>query len=241
MDGKVHHLSQMSTAWTMMQAAHHGDEATMAEARRLLIERYGAPVLRYLRAIAKDADAADEIYQEFALRLIRGDFRRAHPDKGRFRNFIKTTLFHLVMDHFRQLRRRPGDLSELCLLNQPAPSPSVADDFSCYWRDELLNRTWSALQQLEQETGQPLYTVLRLRASHPAMNSTKMAEQLASTLNKPIDAGWVRKRLYHARVKFAQHLTEEIAQSLEDPTATAIEEELLELGLLEYCRSGLKR
>jgi RNA polymerase sigma-70 factor (ECF subfamily) len=94
-------LSQMSTAWTAFFQAHEGpDEATKA-ARRDLILRYSGPVHRYLMASLRDPDAADEVYQEFALRLVRGDFRRASPDRGRFRDFLKTTLYHLIVDHQR--------------------------------------------------------------------------------------------------------------------------------------------
>ena len=45
-----------------------------------------------------DADLADEMFQEFALRLVRGDFRNADAARGRFRFFLKTALYHLVVD-----------------------------------------------------------------------------------------------------------------------------------------------
>ena len=54
-------------------------------------------------------------------------------------------------------------------------------------------------------------------------------------------ANWVRKRLLYAREKFSELLLEELAQSLEDPTPEALEDELTVLGLLGACRAALLR
>ena len=67
-----------------------------------------------------------------------------------------------------------------------------------------------------------------------------MAEQLAPVIGKPVSAEWVRKRLQRARDRFAELLLQEVARSLGAPTEEELEEELLALGLFEYCRSALK-
>src|ERR687883_306983 len=107
MDQPPERLSQISTAWTVFFQAHQAPEKAAQVARQQLLEQYGTPVYRYLRAATRDADAADELYQEFALRFVRGDFQRAHPDRGRFRDFLKTCLYHLVIDHQRRQSKRP--------------------------------------------------------------------------------------------------------------------------------------
>ena len=56
-------------------------------------------------AALKDADAADEVFQEFALRLVRGDFRRADPQRGRFRDFVKTALINMVINYRKKKGR----------------------------------------------------------------------------------------------------------------------------------------
>src|SRR5262245_9595260 len=103
-------LSQMSTAWTVLFQAHDGPDEAMRAARRELIHRYSGPVFRYLTAALRSVDAADDAYQEFALRVVRGDFRRAHPNRGRFRDFVKTVLYHLVIDLQRRNARAGGPL-----------------------------------------------------------------------------------------------------------------------------------
>lgn len=69
----------------------------------------------------------------------------------------------------------------------------------------------------------------------------EMAELLAAQLRKPLSAAGIRQLLHRAREKFADSLLQQVAQSLDEPTADRIEEELCELTLLEYCRPALQR
>ena len=46
--------------------------------------------------------------------------------------------------------------------------------------------------------------------------------------------------VHRSREEFAQILLREVADTLDDPTRAGIEEELIELGLLEYCRPVLE-
>jgi RNA polymerase sigma-70 factor (ECF subfamily) len=68
-----------------------------------------------------------------------------------------------------------------------------------------------------------------------------MAAQLSTELGKPLTAAGVRQLLHRARERFADLLLEEVAQSLAEPSPERLEQELLELGLLEYCRPALQR
>ena len=58
-------------------------------------------------------------------------------------------------------------------------------------------------------------------------------------MNKPISAGSGRVLVHRSRDKFAMLLIENIADSLEYATADAIESELIDLQLIEYCRDAL--
>src|SRR5262249_51881621 len=109
------------------------------------------------------------------------------------------------------------------------------------WCDELLARAWAALASLEARTGQPFHAVLRFRADHPELRSPRMAEQLTARLGRPFTPAGVRQTLHRAREKFAELLLDEVTHFLENPTAEQLEQELLELGLLDYCRPALER
>jgi RNA polymerase sigma-70 factor (ECF subfamily) len=236
------HLSQLSTLWSVMCQAHQGPEEAMRTARQRLLERYGGAVRRYLAGAVRERDAGDELFQEFALRFLRGDFRNANPERGRFRSFLKTALFRLVVQYRRRrLSALPlrEDAEELADYSDPTEGSDQAFLFS--WRDELLARAWNALERVQDETGQPFYVVLRFRADHTDIRSPQMAEQLNAQLGKPLTAGGVRQILHRARDYFAAALLDEVVHSLETPTQECLEDELLDLGLLDYCRPALKR
>jgi RNA polymerase sigma-70 factor (ECF subfamily) len=242
-DSQNQRLSHISTLWTLIRQAHHGPADALSAAQRLLLERYGGAVHRYLLGALRDPDAADELFQEFSLRFLRGDFHRADPQRGRFRDLVKTALFHLIVDSQRRRQTRPHALTP----QTPEPavwSPDVPEADQAFlndWREELLDRTWLALADLERRSGQPSYTVLRLRTDQPMLSSAELAEQLGARLGKRFTVDGARQALHRAREKFADLLLAEVTQSLEGPSQEELESELTDLGLLTYCRSALQR
>jgi RNA polymerase sigma-70 factor (ECF subfamily) len=239
----IHRLNSITTLWSLVCQAHEGTQNAAHSAQAELLERYGGAVRRYLGGAVRDPDGADELFQEFACRFLGGDLRGADPDRGRFRDFVKGVLFHLIADHHKRRQRQPQALGGAYV--EPAVDPETISnmdlEFRTSWRDDLLAKAWAALEQIERTTQQPWYTVLRFRAEHPEMPSPQMAEQLGAVLNKPLAAPAVRQMLHRAREKFADLLIEEVAQSLERPSPEQVESELEALGLLEHCRPALER
>lgn len=239
MDNLDDRLSRIQTLWTLVRQAHGADRS----AQQQLLDRYGGAVRRYLLGALRDADAADEQFQEFACKLLAGQLQGANPERGRFRDFVKGVLFHLIADHHRQGQRRPGQLAD------DHPEPAVVDptlatrdqDFLVSWRDEILARAWSALAQVETETRQPIYAVLRLRAEQPKLSSAELAEQLGQRLGRAVTAAHARQLLHRGRERFADLVLDEVVHSLEKPDRDHLIAELEELGLIEYCRPALER
>jgi RNA polymerase sigma-70 factor (ECF subfamily) len=238
------HLSRIETAWSMVRRAH-GDHTAVRSAQRMLLDRYGGAVRRYALAALRDEDAANEIFQEFALKFVRGDFGHADPQLGRFRAFVKTTVYRLIVDYQRRRKQRRRESP----MHSNAAEPAVEDDevrtddavFRASWRDELLARCWQKLADDERRTGKPHYTVLRFRVDHPNLRSPDLAAGLGKMLGRPINAGAVRVLLHRAREAFAVLLLDEVTESLADGSLAETEEELIELELLEYCRPALER
>jgi RNA polymerase sigma-70 factor (ECF subfamily) len=232
-------LSRISTVWSLVRQAHQGAAGAAGHAQRVLMERYSGAVHRYLLGALRDEDAADELFQEFCLRFVRGDFRRADPQRGRFRDFVKTALFHLIADHRK--RRRPLPLGAEEPARMPPALTESEQEFLSSWREELLERVWLGLAEIERKTGQPCHTVLRFRTDHPLLSSAELAERLGVLLGKELTVPAVRQALYRARDRFTELLLAEVEQSLENPCREDLEQELTDLGLLAYCRSALGR
>jgi RNA polymerase sigma factor (sigma-70 family) len=236
-------LSQITTVWSMIFQAHQGQPDSVIEAQQRLMQRYGGAVYRYLLRLVRDANVADELTQEFAYRFVRGDFRRVTPQRGRFRNFVRAAVGNLVVDYHRRQKARPQAMSPelLEIATGASPSQELERQFIESWRNDLLTRAWQGLFQMQLDSGQPFYDVLRFRADHPELRSAQLAEQLSVRLGRPITPGGVRQTLHRAREKFANRLLDDVAQSLEQPTTEEMEAELSDLGLLEYCKPVLKR
>ena len=167
-----------------MFQAHQGRSPEAAEAQAELVLRYGGAVHRYLLASLRDVDAADELSQEFALRFLRGDFKNADPGKGRFRDFLKRSIYRLMVDYHRARRARPRSLDE-------SPEPAIDTDawdreldrqFLESWREQLMAHAWCALDRVQERRGQPFADVLRLRVASPGLRSPQLAERLSERL-----------------------------------------------------------
>jgi RNA polymerase sigma factor (sigma-70 family) len=226
-------LSRIETQWTAVFRAHGaGAEGARIDRDRLML-RYSGAVYRYLLGAVRDPDTAADLCQEFAVRFLRGDFRRAAPERGRFRDYVKAAVINLVNDHHRSRQAGPKPL----LADAAAPELPSEEDFVGGWRQSVLDQTWKALE----EANPAFHAVLLLRIDNPEMPSPEMAKRLTERLGKPMTPENVRKSLQRAHAKFAELLLDQVADSLEDPTPEELEDELRALDLLRYCRSALEK
>jgi RNA polymerase sigma-70 factor (ECF subfamily) len=236
----------MMTPWTQVFAAHQGPQDQSAEAKRHLLVKYGSAVYRYLLGAVRDREEANELFQEFALKFVRGDLRGLEPARGRFRDYLRKVLGHMVAENRRQAARRkrlaaPGDRTGAGTTGPAEIEAETNAAFLEAWRSNLLDAAWEALAAIEQQTGQVLYTVLRVRADMLEAPAKVLAERLSAQLDRPVKAAWVHKKLHLAREKFTELLLDEVTRSLDDPSAEDLERELIDLGLLDRCRKALRR
>ncbi len=235
-------LSRIETLWSVVRRAHDAQDSLSLTAQQQLLDIYGGAIKRYLLASLRDADLADELFQQFALKFVKGEFRNVDPSKGKFRFFVKTVVYNLINHHYRKKAVR----KERPLAGGPAENAASDSDlnhedrlFLNSWRDDLLEQTWEALAEHETKTGVPYNSVLRLRVTQPTLSSDEFAERLSAELGKPISSGTARVNLHRAREKFANLLIGVISGSLENPSRETIEAELINLGLIDYCREAL--
>jgi RNA polymerase sigma-70 factor (ECF subfamily) len=240
-EGPGDRLDELTTWWCVLFEAHGESAEAARAAQERLLQRYGPAVRRYLLAAVRDPHTADDLFGEFGLRLVRGDFRQARPERGRFRRLLKVALYRMVIDHQRRRAHQPQPLTTEPAAEPPEPFAESDRVFRAEWRAQLFEAAWAALRAEEERTGRPLYTLLRYRTDHPDARAAEMAERLADRLGPGADADWVRRRLFDARRHFTDALVAEAAGSLHPPTADALADELLELGLLDTCRAALAR
>ena len=237
------HLSRISTLWTQVFRAH-GDDLPLARAAQSeIVDRYSGAVYRYLGAVLGNRDAADEVFQEFALKFVQGGFRHANPDRGRFRDYLKVSILHLVSQYRRKQR---GNVREEMDVELAAQDATASQEFDCHFREscrnELLSRAWLSLKAIEDRSGRPLFTILDFRSKQPKLSSEMMASELTRRLapDRPFTAASVRKSLQDARRKFAELLVHEVRHIIGGAGREELEQELVDLELHAYCQSALR-
>src|SRR5262250_1716587 len=88
-----------ATRWTLVVAAGNPERKEARSALASLCENYWYPLYAYLRRRGYPADQAQDLTQEFFIRVLEGRYLdRADPEKGRFRSFILTSLKFFVAD-----------------------------------------------------------------------------------------------------------------------------------------------
>ncbi len=151
------HISRINTAWSMVREAH-GDHTAVQSAQQRLLERYGGAVRKYALSALRNEDAAEDVFQEFALKFVRGDFGNADPERGRFRAFVKTVVYRLIVDYQRRVKKLGREGAVHSNIAEPADSEDTknADEaFRTSWRDELLTRCWQRLEA-DQRNGRKI-------------------------------------------------------------------------------------
>jgi RNA polymerase sigma-70 factor (ECF subfamily) len=215
-----------------------GDRREKAQHELLAI--YGQAIQRYLLGALRDENIAADVYQDFAVRFLRGDFKNATQEKGRFRGFLKVVLSRMVSDHYRQLKRKPtAQLDSQIVIPDDADQEYHESEFARVWRDQMLTMAWELLAEEQRKSNKPWLTVLRMRVENPDMRSVMLADQLSETLGEEVTPTHYRVLLHRAREKFSRFLINTVAETLRDNSLDAIEEELANMELLQYCQSTL--
>jgi len=218
-------LTEIPTNWTNISSAHAPGPESQA-AMEDLIGRYHDAVTRFIHLKVRDQHLADEVLQEFWTKLLTGKLAGADRTKGRFRDYLRTVLHRLIIDHFRTKKLQPlppGDLLD---------SSDPDEDFDRVWRETVLSRVWSRLETYQATTPKNRYaTVLQLRRDFPDASIEEIAEKLGQATRSNITPEAFRKNLQRARAKFIDLLVQELRETIHPTNAEDVEAEIFDLGL----------
>jgi RNA polymerase sigma factor (sigma-70 family) len=119
-----------------------------------LVRRYWSPVRWYVeKRWGCSRQDAEDLTQEFFMRLFEGDrLKKASPERGRFRNFVKLELRDLVLDNLRRrtAQKRGGTFRFVPIEQAGEHLPderhrSLEQEFDRVWAADLLS---SAIEDL---------------------------------------------------------------------------------------------
>jgi DNA-directed RNA polymerase specialized sigma24 family protein len=222
------------TNWVELGKAAQADEAHLDG----LIRLYWTPLRIFLVASFPSLkEQAEILLQEFAEDKIlkKGWLQRADRGRGKFRDFLKTSLRNFVLDRLDrvEVRRPPVSLDDL---EHELPGPvAPAEEFDLTWVRTVLAET---LRRMEADCKDPsaeqprrgnIWEMFRVRLLDPILNGEPQPpyEQLIERfgLKSPTDAS---NMLLSAKRIFKGHLTRVIKDYTEQDAAAASEIQELE-------------
>lgn len=235
-------LGNIQTQWSVIREAHRSTvtENSAASARESLVMRYSSAIRNFVKMVVRDDHLVDEIAQDALVRLLKGDFSGADPNRGRFRDLLKTAIRNMIKNHWAKENRRASVDFDLDQVDDAKPS-SEDEFWATQWTETVLSIAWERLKAWEDSSESIAYTVLKLRSTYPEESSTQLAERLSESAGKTYNAANTRQQLRRARVRFAEYLVTEIADGLNDPTPENLADELKSLGLYKSVQDVLPK
>jgi len=219
-------LEQISTCWPMINNPVQ------------FVMRYARAIRKYVAAVVRDPDQAEEVSQDFLVQVFGKGFCPQNVSRGRFRDYLKSAVRYVAISHLRKRRESAVSEEQLALLIQP---DSEADrEWASEWRNCLLERVWQVLEMYQRETsGNLYYSVLRQYVDDPDSDSETHAARLGNKLGRPVRADAFRQYLSRSRRHFAKLIVDEVRRTLQKPTREDIEQELIDLELMSQVRDYL--
>jgi RNA polymerase sigma factor (sigma-70 family) len=212
------------THWSVvLSAAGRQNPSHAAESLEKLCSLYWRPLYAYVRRQGESPHDAQDLTQEFFLRLLKKDYLQAvDQGKGRFRSFLLAALKHFLSNERDRARaqKRGGGQSPLPLDFsgeetqvgfQPADGLTPEILFERRWATTLLEQALARLRQQYAGQGkEPLFE--QLKTTLTESRGTVAYSALAATLNMSEAA--VKMAVHRLRDRYRGCLREEIAQTV---------------------------
>jgi len=223
-----------ATRWSLVVAAGDPHRKEARSALVSLCESYWYPLYAYLRRRGYSSDQAQDLTQEFFVRVIEGRYLdRAEPEKGRFRAFLLTSLKFFVADEDdrRRARKRGGGMvvplefssGEERYQREPAHDETPERIYERRWALSVLDRVVEKLRNEFVQHGRPDHFE-RLKVFLLGQSDAPYAA-LAQELNT--SEGALKVAIHRLRKRYRELFRQEIADTVADPAA--VESELRHL------------
>jgi len=213
-----------TTRWTLVVAAGDPQRKEARSALVSLCESYWYPLYAYLRRRGYPADQAQDLTQEFFIRVLEGRYLdRADRAKGRFRAFLLTSLKFFVAneeDRHRARKRGGGAVVPLEFSSgeeryqrEPAHEETPERIFERRWALSVLDRVVERLRNEFVHHGRPehferlkVYLLGQSEAPYAAL-----AREMGTS------EGALKVAIHRLRKRYRDLFRQEIADTVADP------------------------
>ncbi len=213
-----------TTRWTLVVAAGDPNRKEARSALVSLCENYWYPLYAYLRRRGYPADKAQDLTQDFFIRVLEGRYLdRADPERGRFRSFLLTSLKFFVSDEEdrRRAQKRGGGMivplefsrGEEFYQREPSHDETPERIFERRWALLMLDRVVEQLRDEFVRHGRP-EDFERMKAFLLGQSDVPYAV-LAREMNT--SEGALKVAIHRLRKRYRELFRKEIADTVADP------------------------
>ena len=224
-----------TTRWTVVLTAGRSDSTHARDALAELCQTYWYPLYAYVRRRGYPAPDAEDLTQEFFVRLIqKRKLADLTHEGGRFRSFLLTAMNHFLVDEWKRGEAQKRGEHRVVSLDAPTAESrylrELADTltpekiYEQSWALALLDTVFLRLQQEYQRAGKAgLFADLK-----PCLTGERSAlpyAELAARLQMPENT--MKVTVHRLRQRYRALLREEVAHTVSSPGE--IESELRDL------------
>ena len=213
-----------TTRWTLVIAAADPQRKEARAALISLCENYWYPLYAYLRRRGYPVDQAQDLTQEFFIRVLEGRYLdRAAPEKGRFRSFLLSSLKFFVADEEdRQRAHKRGGGALLPLefssgedryRREPVHDETPERIFERRWALSVLDRVVEKLRDEFVQHGRPEHFE-RLKVFLLGKSDAPYA---ALAREMKTSEGALKVAIHRLRKRYRDLFRQEIADTVADP------------------------
>lgn len=225
----------IETRWSQVILASDHQAEGSHDALEKLCQSYWGPVYGFLRRKGKRSQDAEDLTQQFFLRLLKSDsFAAADKSKGRFRSFLLGALKHFLVDEIRkQTTQKRGGGERLQMDFQkaenkyretPDPGWTPEQHYDQRWAATLLAKAYECLREEFEAAGQQeRFEHFKAFLADEAEDGAY--EPIASALG--MSRGAISKAVQRMRIRYQQLVRREVAETV--TSSSAVEAELIEL------------
>ena len=159
----------------------------------ILVDRYQKRVYGFIFSKVKDAELADDVFQDTFVKVIKNLRLGKYKDEGRFLSWVMRIAHNIIMDHFRKINRLPKHESkheDLDVLDRLIEQSSSVEDLM------IETQIHADLSILIDELPQTQKEVLRMRLFQE-MSFKDIGEQTGVSINTAL--GRMRYALLNLR------------------------------------------
>lgn len=213
-----------TTQWSLILRATQPSDSNARTALEELCQRYWFPLYAFARRRVAEVHEAQDLTQEFFLRLLeKNSLAAASPERGRFRNFLLSSLKNFLANEWDRAntQKRGGgrerlsldwDSGESRLSFEPTHTDTPEREFERQWALTLLDVVVHRLQDEFAAAGKSRQFEL-LKQTLTGSRAVLDYSAIAAELQMSEEAA--RQAAHRLRKRYRELLREEVAATVE--------------------------